>query len=116
MAPFGAVIYDSALLGTALTYGTIVLQAGFPFLILHKRLKWVVAPAALSFHLGIAYFMGLTWFSETMMAAETVFFTDTDYRRIRTLAMRAIRGTYLEAVRRRARRADPFADPANRHG
>lgn len=85
-------IYNSAWLGPLLSYGTFIFQIAFPFLIFHKRLKWLVIPIAISFHIGIAWTMGLMSFSLNMLAAEALFLTDDDYRmlfcRVRALVSR----------------------------
>lgn len=84
-------LYDSPLLINLLTYGTLLFQGAFPFLIWNRRLKPVMLIGATLFHLGIAYVMGLAWFSITMLSADAIFVTDDMYtdawKKLRRLAV-----------------------------
>lgn len=66
----------------ALSIGTIVVQVAFPGALLHR---WTRIPAMLAifgFHLGIALFMGLPWFSLSMIAIDFIFIRDVTWRRL----------------------------------
>lgn len=76
---FTPLIYSNALFVTALTYGTLLLQGSVPYLMWVRKAKPFLVLALLCFHLGIAYFMGLVWFSAVMMAAELSLFGNRDY-------------------------------------
>jgi len=60
-------------------YGTIILQVGFPFIIWSRTLKYPWILGACTFHLAIAYFMGLVWFSFTMLSCELILIDDRAY-------------------------------------
>ncbi len=47
------------LLLQALGWGVVLLEVGFPFLILHRRLRWIALIGGLSFHLGSAQLLGI---------------------------------------------------------
>jgi len=72
-------LVSSSVVVTAATYGTLLYQSSFPWLILHPRLKYVVIIAGIGFHASIAVLMGLWWFSAVLIACETVLLTDDQY-------------------------------------
>lgn len=74
-------IYDSATLVTLLTYGTICFEISFAVLLWNRRLRSALYLGAICMHGGIAVFMGLTYFSATMLVLDTVIFDDNAYRR-----------------------------------
>jgi hypothetical protein len=63
------------------TYSTMLYQLLWPFLIWTKKLKLPMVLGAIAMHGAIAFFMGLTWFSLTMIAAEAIVFSDREYKR-----------------------------------
>ncbi len=79
LVPWAQSIYTNAWLVATLCYTTMFFQISFPFLIWNRRIKPFVFCAAVGFHLGIAWFMGLAWFSWTMIAAEFVVLSDSQY-------------------------------------
>ncbi len=79
LSPLTDVLIQNPLVVVALTYSTIILQVGFPFMIWNKTLKYPWIIAACSFHLAIAYFMGLVWFSLTMLSCELILVDDRAY-------------------------------------
>ncbi|MGD0475889.1 MAG: hypothetical protein ABSB70_22090 [Candidatus Velthaea sp.] len=101
LTPLGAHVYQSAVLVAAATYATLILQAAFPFCIWQRPAKYVVALAAIGFHLGIAYTMALPLFSLVMIACEAMLFSDDDYRlalsALRTYAARVAPAQFLRA-------------------
>jgi len=80
LAALGPHVYHSAVLVALGTYATLVLQAAFPFCIWQRPAKYIVAAGAIGFHLGIAYFMALPFFSLVMIACEALVFSDREYR------------------------------------
>lgn len=66
-----------------LTYSTILLQALFPGLLLNKATRVIALLGMISFHIGIGLFMGLAWFSLTMIAVDMVLVTDQTWNRLR---------------------------------
>ena len=53
------IIYDSPKLLAFLGIATLVFELGFIFLILSRRFWWLAPPIALSFHVGLAYSIGI---------------------------------------------------------
>jgi hypothetical protein len=111
LTPAGALIYHSAILVALFTYGTIVLQAAFPFCIWQRPAKYVVAAGAIGFHIGIAYTMALPFFSLIMIACEALLFSDNEYRAafaaLRDLALRYTAGRAGDLLANPARAAVP---------
>ena len=77
----GSFIWHSALLVALGTYGTLLFQAAYPFWIWQRPYKYVVALAAVGFHIGIFVTMALPFFGAIMIAAEAILFSDDEYRR-----------------------------------
>lgn len=64
------------------TYGTVVFQSAFPFLMWNERLKtWLIA-MAICLHMGIAVTMGLISFSATMIVADVSLLSDRVFRQL----------------------------------
>jgi len=82
LSNLGRLMWSSAFLVTFLTYSSFVFQMAFPWLAFNKKTKWLMVLGAWTFHLSIAYFMGLVWFSLAMLSAEFVIFSDENYRRM----------------------------------
>jgi hypothetical protein len=82
VSPLVGLVTQNALLITAGSYGTLLYQSAFPWLILHPRLKYPMIGIGLLFHLGIAIMMGLWWFSAVLISCETVLLTDDQYARV----------------------------------
>jgi hypothetical protein len=80
--PWTDVLLSHPLLLTAGNYATLLYQSAFVWLIWHPWLKYPVIALALLFHLGIAVFIGLPWFSAIMISCEAIFLLDRDYERI----------------------------------
>jgi antimicrobial peptide system SdpB family protein len=76
------VFHSSILIGTFLTYFSILIKIAFPFLINNSKTKILIVTLIVSFHIGIAVFMGLLTFALTMIAAELLIFKDTEYFRL----------------------------------
>lgn len=72
-------VYQSATLVTLGTYATLLLQGAFPWLVFHRKLKWLVLGAAASFHSGIALLMGLLWFSSIIISVDLLFIDDETF-------------------------------------
>lgn len=82
--PFVAALSHNVWFVTLGSYGTLLYQSAFPWLILHPRLKYPMIIVGIGFHAGIALFMGLWWFSAVLIACETVLLTDAQYIAIGT--------------------------------
>lgn len=57
---------------TLATYGTVVIQLAFPFLLFHTITRRIALVSILGMHLGIAIVMGLPFFSGIMASADAV--------------------------------------------
>jgi hypothetical protein len=77
----GSLIWHSAFLVALGTYGTLLFQAAYPFWIWPRPYKYVVAAAAVCFHVGILVTMALPFFCAIMIATEAILFSDNEYRR-----------------------------------
>ncbi len=60
------------------TYLTILFEAMYPWAIWHRQLKYAVVVGVILLHGGIAIFMGLVWFSATMISLDILFFDDPE--------------------------------------
>ena len=76
------------------TYGTVLFELSFPFLLLNRYTRWVAIAAGIVLHAGIALFMGLIAFSWTMLSPYFLLLTDNEYRAVakvlRTVGERAV--------------------------
>lgn len=61
---------------TIFSWGSIILQMGFAFMLLSRPTRIIALVGILSFHIGIAVLMGLPWFSLTMIAVDSIFIRD----------------------------------------
>jgi len=96
---WGDYIWRSAALVTIGTYGTILFEIMHPFLMWHRRLKYLIFSGAVVLHAGIGLLMGLVWFSLTMIGAHAILFDDDEYLRLLKF-MRAVYGNLNQAFRR----------------
>lgn len=64
------------------TLGTVLVQATFPFLMVHRFTRIFGLLVIMSFHLGIAVLMGLPWFSLSMVALDAVFVRDVTWKKL----------------------------------
>jgi len=92
------IIYTNATLVTLLTLSTLVFQMSMPFLMWNRKCKPYLFLAAASFHTGIAVFMGLVYFSMSMIAVDFAIFDD---RAIESIEIRA-KSLWESATRRSA--------------
>lgn len=88
--PWTDMLLAHPLLLTLGDYATLLYQSAFVWLIWHPRLKYLVIAGALFLHLGIAFLMGLPWFSAIMISCEALFLTDGDYARITAFIKRLL--------------------------
>jgi hypothetical protein len=75
-------IATNALLVALMTYGTLVFQGAFPFLMWSDRLKPFMVAIACLLHVSIAVLMGLVSFSATMIACDLSLLSDGQFRRL----------------------------------
>jgi hypothetical protein len=57
----------------AITYGTVMVQVAFPFLVFNRRIKNVLLVMMIIEHAAIAVTLGLPFFSLAMISADAVF-------------------------------------------
>jgi hypothetical protein len=94
-------LYRNAGLLSAISHATVFFQVSFPFLYwLNARSRIIAVAMGLSFHLGIAFIMGLWTFGGFMVATELALLSDDAYRKIAAVA----RSTSRRALRSLTRR------------
>jgi Vitamin K-dependent gamma-carboxylase len=77
--PFSQLIYDNIWLVVLGTYGTLLFQGALPWLVFHRKLKWLVLAAAVGFHASIAVLMGLLCFSAAIITVDGLLIDDASY-------------------------------------
>lgn len=112
LSPLTDFLIQNSLLVVLFTYATIVLQIGFPFMIWNKRLKYPWIIGACSFHIAIAYFMGLVWFSLTMLSCELILVSDGAYLVLAREGTNALRWLRLALAARIAKAPRPAPERA----
>lgn len=90
-----------------MTWGSLMFQIAFPFLLFNRYTKIVALLGILSFHIAIGVLMGLPWFSLTMIAVDAIFIRDRSYRKL---------GRGLSFIRRSLRAGAPGHVPTTRMG
>lgn len=78
--------YEHGMLITVMTYAAMGFLLVMPTLMWLPRAKPFLFAGAVAFHLGIAVFMGLPWFSATMIVADVVLFSDWQFEALRARA------------------------------
>jgi len=71
-------LFRNQLLVVSGTYATIIFEAMYPWAIWHPRLKYAVLAGVIALHLSIGVFMGLVFFSLTMICVDLLFFDDKE--------------------------------------
>lgn len=92
------IIWKSAALVTIGTYGTILFEIMHPFLMWHRRLKYLIFAGAVLLHASIGILMGLVWFAVTMIGVHAILFDDEEFIRLHsylTLAKRRLTRSLL---------------------
>lgn len=75
------------------TWGSVVMQVAFLFMLLSRPTRVIGLIAILSFHIAIGVLMGLPWFSLTMIAIDAIFISDRSWAR----SIHSVRGLWLSA-------------------
>jgi hypothetical protein len=105
---FAELVYQNAVVVTLLSYATVAFQVGFPFLLfLNRYSRWLVVVLGLTFHLGIALFLGLITFSLFMASVDLALISDDEYRAV---------GAWLSRWWRRLRPTETQPAPAPHWG
>nr|WP_188712590.1 HTTM domain-containing protein [Microbacterium faecale] len=76
---------------TMMSWGSIILQIAFPFMLLLRPTRILALFGIMSFHIGIAVLMGLPWFSLAMIGIDFIFIRDRSWKRMGDLVTRAFR-------------------------
>jgi hypothetical protein len=76
-----------------LTYGTVIAEVAFPFLLLSHRTRTAIVLVMMAMHTGIGTLLGLPFFSMAMIAADAVFLPTSVLRRTGDRVTRAARRT-----------------------
>lgn len=64
---------------TIASWGSILLQIAFPFLLLRRPTRIIALIGIMSFHVGIGVLMGLPWFSLAMIGIDFIFVRDRSW-------------------------------------
>jgi len=76
----------------AISWGSIILQIAFPFMLLTRPTRIIALLGIMSFHIGIGVLMGLPWFSLAMIGIDFIFIRDASWMRASAL----VRGAFLD--------------------
>ncbi|WP_394357784.1 HTTM domain-containing protein [Microbacterium betulae] len=93
---------------TLLSWGSIIIQLAFPFMLLTRPTRIVALMGIMSFHIGIAVLMGLPWFSLAMIGIDFIFVRDRTWRAVADAVADA-----LASARRAGPGPAPRAAPAS---
>lgn len=88
-------LYSNGFLVVALTYGTVLFEIAFPFLLLNRWTRWLAVCVGLLFHGGIALLMGLFAFSWMMVSFYFVLISDAEYERVKNTFALPVSGVVL---------------------
>lgn len=77
---------------TIASWGSIVLQIAFPFMLLSRPTRIVALFGIMSFHIGIGVLMGLPWFSLAMIGIDFIFIRDRTWQRALEIVKGSFRG------------------------
>ncbi|WP_324012800.1 HTTM domain-containing protein [Microbacterium sp. JZ37] len=97
---------------TIASWGSIILQIAFPFMLLSRPTRILALFGIMSFHIGIGVLMGLPWFSLAMIGIDFIFIRDRTWQR----ALEIVKGSFRsddDAMREAAAETEPAseADP-----
>ncbi|MGO2095820.1 MAG: HTTM domain-containing protein [Candidatus Microbacterium stercoravium] len=76
---------------TMISWGSIILQMAFPFMLLTRPTRIIALCGIMSFHIGIGVLMGLPWFSLAMIGIDFIFIRDRTWKHMLQLARGAFR-------------------------
>ncbi|MFF9526775.1 HTTM domain-containing protein [Streptomyces achromogenes] len=82
-----------------LTYGTVIAEVAFPFLLFNRRTRTAIVMVMMGLHAGIGTLLGLPFFSLAMIAADAVFLPASVLRRLGDRMTRAARRTRTALLR-----------------
>ncbi len=76
------VIVGHPLIAGGITYGVVLFEAAYPFMMWARRYRVFAAGGAVLLHAGIALVMGLVLFGFTMIVFQTVLLSDLQYEQL----------------------------------
>ncbi|MGO1543834.1 MAG: HTTM domain-containing protein [Gulosibacter sp.] len=82
---------------TVATWGSIIMQLAFPFMLLTRPTRIIGLASILTFHIAIAVLMGLPWFSLAMIAIDSIFVRDRTWKAMATGTRARFRASQLRA-------------------
>ncbi|GAA4773995.1 HTTM domain-containing protein [Microbacterium gilvum] len=74
---------------TIASWGSIILQIAFPFMLLTRPTRIIALIGIMSFHIGIGVLMGLPWFSLAMIGIDFIFIRDRSWQHLAWAVRRA---------------------------
>lgn len=96
---------------TSASWGSIILQIAFPFMLLSRPTRILALFGIMSFHIGIGVLMGLPWLSLAMIGIDFIFIRDRTWQRALEIVKGSFRGDG-DAKREAAEETEP-APPAD---
>lgn len=108
-----AMVYQNPFLVVGATYAAVFVQLFLPFVLVNRTLKAILLPLVMGMHVAIGVFMGLPFFSATMLVADLFLVGDRDLRALHVRA-RLLRARLRQGWARRTggRPAAPAPTPA----
>lgn len=97
----------------AISWGSIIIQIAFPFMLLTRPTRIVALLGIMSFHIGIGVLMGLPWFSLAMIGIDFIFIRDATWMRASDLLVGAFRDEADPPRSVRARSAERKEGPTD---
>lgn len=92
LSALGALFWRNAAVVTTLTWGTVIFELAWPFLIWGRRSRFAMVGGAVLLHAMIGYLMGLAWFSFIMIVVQAMAIDDSQYRRMAAAWRRGMAG------------------------
>ena len=80
------------------SWGSILLQIAFPFMLLTRPTRVAALIGIMSFHIGIGVLMGLPWFSLAMIGIDFIFIRDRAWQHVADRIRDAFRSEPERAV------------------
>ncbi|GAA2728299.1 HTTM domain-containing protein [Streptomyces nogalater] len=92
-------VASSSLVVLLLSYGTVIAEVAFPFLLFDRRTRTAIVTVMMAMHAGIGTLLGLPFFSMAMIVADAVFLPASVLRRLGDRVTRAARRTRAALLR-----------------
>ncbi|MFF9018651.1 HTTM domain-containing protein [Streptomyces eurythermus] len=92
-------VAGNSLVVLLLTYGTVIAEVAFPFLLFNRRTRTAMVMVMMVMHAGIGTLLGLPFFSLAMIVADAVFLPASVLRRLGDRVTRTARRTRAALLR-----------------